>query len=197
MVVVSITEGTSAAQRAGQGEASRTCLPLPMSHLVSTSLGCHSERLRRVGSYTDCHNRFACEHYGRQSCHWPWWGNMHLHTALRLLINLLILCWKITNILWSCIRFFCNSWFDRLSTIYLLENWSRFCINICLFYQLYFYLPILIGDVCFLQPTYSVQKYIVRKSSTRLPFWRWINFLNRTWTWTWNAMFFFGVRSNL
>jgi len=43
------------------------------------------------------------------------------------------------------------------------------------------------------QPTYTVRKYITYKTSTRLPFWRWINFLHRTWAWSWNAMFFFGV----
>jgi len=44
-----------------------------------------------------------------------------------------------------------------------------------------------------LQPTYTVKKHITYKTSTRLPFWRWINFLHRTWAWSWNAMFFFGV----
>lgn len=38
-----------------------------------------------------------------------------------------------------------------------------------------------------------MRKHITHKTSTRLPFWRWINFLHRTWAWSWNAMFFFGV----
>ncbi|KAL4132482.1 hypothetical protein QTP88_009622 [Uroleucon formosanum] len=43
------------------------------------------------------------------------------------------------------------------------------------------------------QAVFLVEKEITHTTTTRWPFWRIINFLYRTWTWTWNAMFFFGV----
>ncbi|KAL1116016.1 hypothetical protein AAG570_005511 [Ranatra chinensis] len=43
------------------------------------------------------------------------------------------------------------------------------------------------------QPVFLVEKEIVRTTTTRWPLWRWINYCHRTWSWTWNAMFFFGV----
>ncbi|BET01876.1 Hypothetical protein NTJ_14694 [Nesidiocoris tenuis] len=43
------------------------------------------------------------------------------------------------------------------------------------------------------QPVFLVEKEIIRTTTTRWPFWRWINYCHRTWSWTWNAMFFFGV----
>ena len=48
-----------------------------------------------------------------------------------------------------------------------------------------------------LQPTYEVSKYTRRKTSTRYPFWRWLNYFHRSWAWTWNAMFWLGVRNTL
>ncbi|XP_041363220.1 uncharacterized protein LOC121378908 [Gigantopelta aegis] len=41
--------------------------------------------------------------------------------------------------------------------------------------------------------TYSVSKYTERKTTTRHPFWRWWNYFHRSWAWTWNSMFLFGV----
>ncbi|CAG5132948.1 unnamed protein product, partial [Candidula unifasciata] len=41
--------------------------------------------------------------------------------------------------------------------------------------------------------SFSVQKSIERGTSTRYPFWRWWNFLQRTWSYTWNLMYFFGI----
>lgn len=43
------------------------------------------------------------------------------------------------------------------------------------------------------QPVFLVEKEQVRTTTTRWPMWRWINYCHRTWSWTWNAMFFFGV----
>lgn len=43
------------------------------------------------------------------------------------------------------------------------------------------------------QPVFLVEKEVVRTTSTRWPLWRWANYCHRTWSWTWNAMFFFGV----
>lgn len=43
------------------------------------------------------------------------------------------------------------------------------------------------------QPVFLVEKEVVRTSSTRWPLWRWINYVHRTWAWTWNTMFFFGI----
>jgi hypothetical protein len=40
---------------------------------------------------------------------------------------------------------------------------------------------------------FLVEKEVVRTTTTRWPMWRWINYCHRTWSWTWNAMFFFGV----
>ncbi|CAI9722776.1 Hypothetical predicted protein [Octopus vulgaris] len=41
--------------------------------------------------------------------------------------------------------------------------------------------------------TYTVDKYMRRKTSTRYPMWRWWNYVHRTWAWMWNSMFFFLV----
>ncbi|XP_014234034.1 uncharacterized protein LOC106657177 isoform X1 [Trichogramma pretiosum] len=43
------------------------------------------------------------------------------------------------------------------------------------------------------QPVFLVEREIVRTTTTRWPLWRWINYVSRTWCWTWNAMFLFGV----
>ncbi|KAK2178211.1 hypothetical protein NP493_553g00000 [Ridgeia piscesae] len=43
------------------------------------------------------------------------------------------------------------------------------------------------------QPKYFVRKYTSRKTNTRYPFWRWLNYFHRTWAWTWNAMFWLGL----
>ncbi|XP_076309082.1 uncharacterized protein LOC143224723 isoform X2 [Tachypleus tridentatus] len=43
------------------------------------------------------------------------------------------------------------------------------------------------------QPVYLVEKQRTRTTTTRWPFWRWMNYFFRTWSWTWNAMFLFGV----
>ncbi|KAI0224495.1 hypothetical protein LSAT2_024502 [Lamellibrachia satsuma] len=43
------------------------------------------------------------------------------------------------------------------------------------------------------QPKYDVRKYTWRKTNTRYPFWRWLNYCHRTWAWTWNAMFWLGL----
>nr|XP_045593779.1 uncharacterized protein LOC123755315 isoform X1 [Procambarus clarkii] len=42
-------------------------------------------------------------------------------------------------------------------------------------------------------PVYLLEKQLIRTTSTRWPFWRWFNFLHRSWAWTSNALFFFGV----
>ncbi|KAK6165166.1 hypothetical protein SNE40_023610 [Patella caerulea] len=42
-------------------------------------------------------------------------------------------------------------------------------------------------------PRFDVEKYKDHKTTTRHPFWRWWNYLQRSWTWIWNSMFFFGV----
>ncbi|XP_008202982.1 uncharacterized protein LOC100123730 isoform X2 [Nasonia vitripennis] len=43
------------------------------------------------------------------------------------------------------------------------------------------------------QPVFFVEREIVHTTTTRWPMWRWINYVSRTWCWTWNAMFLFGV----
>ncbi|XP_076032256.1 uncharacterized protein LOC143020023 isoform X3 [Oratosquilla oratoria] len=43
------------------------------------------------------------------------------------------------------------------------------------------------------QPVFLLEKQLIRSTSTRWPFWRWFNFLHRTWAWMCNALFFFGV----
>ncbi|KAF7286853.1 hypothetical protein GWI33_003907 [Rhynchophorus ferrugineus] len=43
------------------------------------------------------------------------------------------------------------------------------------------------------QPVFLVEKEIVRTTTTRWPLWRIFNYFHRTWCWTWNAMFFFGI----
>lgn len=43
------------------------------------------------------------------------------------------------------------------------------------------------------QPVFLVEKEIVRTTTTRWPLWRLFNYFHRTWCWTWNAMFFFGI----
>ncbi|XP_022916271.2 uncharacterized protein [Onthophagus taurus] len=43
------------------------------------------------------------------------------------------------------------------------------------------------------QPVFLVEKEIVRTTTTRWPLWRVFNYFHRSWCWTWNAMFFFGV----
>lgn len=43
------------------------------------------------------------------------------------------------------------------------------------------------------QPVFLVEKEMIRTTTTRWPLWRCINYCYRTWSWTWNAMFFFGV----
>ncbi|KAK8396821.1 hypothetical protein O3P69_005057 [Scylla paramamosain] len=42
-------------------------------------------------------------------------------------------------------------------------------------------------------PVYLLEKQLIRTTSTRWPFWRWFNFLHRTWAWSSNALFFFGI----
>ncbi|KAK0162025.1 hypothetical protein PV327_008401 [Microctonus hyperodae] len=43
------------------------------------------------------------------------------------------------------------------------------------------------------QAVFLVEREIVHTTTTRWPMWRWINYIARTWCWTWNAMFLFGV----
>ncbi|XP_034935076.1 uncharacterized protein [Chelonus insularis] len=43
------------------------------------------------------------------------------------------------------------------------------------------------------QPVFLVEREIIHTTTTRWPMWRWINYIARTWCWTWNAMFLFGV----
>ncbi|XP_048507153.1 uncharacterized protein LOC105689462 isoform X2 [Athalia rosae] len=43
------------------------------------------------------------------------------------------------------------------------------------------------------QPVFLVEKQIIHTTTTRWPMWRWINYVARTWCWTWNAMFLLGV----
>ncbi|XP_074027506.1 uncharacterized protein isoform X2 [Leptinotarsa decemlineata] len=43
------------------------------------------------------------------------------------------------------------------------------------------------------QPVFLVEKEVVRTTTTRWPLWRIFNYFHRTWCWTWNAMFFFGI----
>ncbi|KMQ94296.1 hypothetical protein RF55_5560 [Lasius niger] len=43
------------------------------------------------------------------------------------------------------------------------------------------------------QPVFLVEREIVHTTTTRWPMWRWINYIARTWCWTWNAMFLLGV----
>nr|CAH7734906.1 unnamed protein product [Callosobruchus chinensis] len=43
------------------------------------------------------------------------------------------------------------------------------------------------------QPVFLVEKETVRTTTTRWPMWRVFNYFHRTWCWTWNAMFFFGI----
>ncbi|XP_022314520.2 uncharacterized protein LOC111119021 isoform X2 [Crassostrea virginica] len=41
--------------------------------------------------------------------------------------------------------------------------------------------------------TYSLERYRGRMTSSRYPFWRWWNYLQRTRAWSWNSLFFLGV----
>ncbi|XP_012271893.1 uncharacterized protein LOC105695146 isoform X2 [Orussus abietinus] len=43
------------------------------------------------------------------------------------------------------------------------------------------------------QPVFLVEREIVRTTTTRWPMWRLINYIARSWCWTWNAMFLLGV----
>uniref|UniRef100_A0A6P7GE45 Uncharacterized protein LOC114337028 n=1 Tax=Diabrotica virgifera virgifera TaxID=50390 RepID=A0A6P7GE45_DIAVI len=43
------------------------------------------------------------------------------------------------------------------------------------------------------QPVFLVEKETIRTTTTRWPIWRIFNYFHRTWCWTWNAMFFFGI----
>ncbi|CAH0564403.1 unnamed protein product [Brassicogethes aeneus] len=43
------------------------------------------------------------------------------------------------------------------------------------------------------QPVFLVEKELVRTTTTRWPLWRVFNYFHRSWCWTWNAMFFFGI----
>lgn len=43
------------------------------------------------------------------------------------------------------------------------------------------------------QPVFVVEKEKTRTSSTRWPLWRLFNIIQRTWCWTWNAMFVLGI----
>ncbi|XP_015590720.1 uncharacterized protein LOC107265616 isoform X2 [Cephus cinctus] len=43
------------------------------------------------------------------------------------------------------------------------------------------------------QPVFLVEREVVHTTTTRWPMWRWINYIARTWCWTWNAMFLLGV----
>ncbi|KAB0793481.1 hypothetical protein PPYR_13101 [Photinus pyralis] len=43
------------------------------------------------------------------------------------------------------------------------------------------------------QPVFLVEKETVRTTTTRWPLWRIFNYFHRTWCWTWNAVFFFGI----
>ncbi|XP_051167467.1 uncharacterized protein LOC127285474 isoform X1 [Leptopilina boulardi] len=43
------------------------------------------------------------------------------------------------------------------------------------------------------QPVFLVEREIIHTTTTRWPMWRWINYIARTWCWTWNAMFLLGV----
>lgn len=43
------------------------------------------------------------------------------------------------------------------------------------------------------QPVFLVEKEIIRTTSTRWPFWRLLNLMQRTWCWTWNMMFLLGI----
>uniref|UniRef100_A0A8W8HZT2 Uncharacterized protein n=1 Tax=Magallana gigas TaxID=29159 RepID=A0A8W8HZT2_MAGGI len=40
---------------------------------------------------------------------------------------------------------------------------------------------------------YRWERYHGRMTSSRYPFWRWWNYLQRTWAWSWNSLFFLGV----
>ncbi|CAL1542802.1 unnamed protein product [Lymnaea stagnalis] len=44
-----------------------------------------------------------------------------------------------------------------------------------------------------LNTRFSVQKSTERVTSTRYPFWRWWNFIQRTWSNTWNIIYFLGI----
>ncbi|XP_055375175.1 uncharacterized protein LOC129607934 isoform X2 [Condylostylus longicornis] len=43
------------------------------------------------------------------------------------------------------------------------------------------------------QPVFLVEKETLKTTSTRWPFWRLLNLLQRTWCWTWNMMFMLGI----
>ena len=43
------------------------------------------------------------------------------------------------------------------------------------------------------QPTFVVEKHVHHHTTTRYPFWRWVNYFNRTFSWALNAMFWLGV----
>ncbi|XP_055923588.1 uncharacterized protein LOC129954019 isoform X2 [Eupeodes corollae] len=43
------------------------------------------------------------------------------------------------------------------------------------------------------QPVFMVEKEKTRTTSTRWPFWRIVNLVQRSWTWTWNVIFFLGI----
>ncbi|KAH8278955.1 hypothetical protein KR018_011774 [Drosophila ironensis] len=43
------------------------------------------------------------------------------------------------------------------------------------------------------QPVFLVEKEIMRTTSTRWPFWRLLNMVQRIWCWSWNMMFLLGI----
>ncbi|XP_043653946.1 uncharacterized protein LOC122620516 isoform X1 [Drosophila teissieri] len=43
------------------------------------------------------------------------------------------------------------------------------------------------------QPVFLVEKEILRTTSTRWPFWRLLNMIQRIWCWSWNMMFLLGI----
>lgn len=43
------------------------------------------------------------------------------------------------------------------------------------------------------QPVFLVEKEMIRTTSTRWPFWRLLNLMQRIWCWTWNMMFLLGI----
>lgn len=43
------------------------------------------------------------------------------------------------------------------------------------------------------QPVFLVEKEIIRKNSTRWPFWRIMNMIQRIWCYTWNVMYLLGI----
>lgn len=72
-------------------------------------------------------------------------------------------------------------------------NQKKYKISFAAFEQNYRFVLFYLYFFLFFSQVFLVEKEIVRTTTTRWPLWRIFNYFHRTWCWTWNAMFFFGI----